>query len=51
MVDEEEQLKEMCIIMINLLDKLKNNGQINHEEYNEHIRMKKQFLDSLNQKS
>lgn len=51
MIDEEEQLKEMCIIMIKLLDKLKNNGQISDAEYNEHVRMKRQFLEYFNEKT
>jgi hypothetical protein len=47
--DQDEQLKEMCIIMIKLLDKLRSEGKISDVEYTEHIRVKKQFLDYLEQ--
>lgn len=46
---QDEQLKEMCITMIKLLDKLRNEGKISDEEYNEHIRVKKQFVEYLEQ--
>ena len=46
---QDEQLKEMCITMIKLLDKLRNEGKISDEEYNEHIRVKKQFIEYLEQ--
>lgn len=52
MIDKQgEQLKEMCIIMIDLLNKLRIEGKISDAEYNEQIRVKEQFLDRFEQNS
>lgn len=37
-------LKECCVLMIELLTKLKDNGLITLEEYEKHTEGKKQFL-------
>ena len=43
----ENTLKELCITMIDLLNKLKENGVIDEEEYQKNICKKKKFLDTL----
>lgn len=43
----EATLKELCITMIDLLNKLKENGVIDEEEYQKNICKKKEFLDTI----
>ena len=40
----EEILKEVCINMIKLLGELKDLNKISQQEYENHIRMKVEFL-------
>lgn len=40
----KDSLQELCVVMIDLLNKLKENGEIDEEEYHKHIRKKKEFL-------
>ena len=43
----DDLLKELCIRVINLLTKLKDNGLIDEEEYEKNIFEKKMFLDYI----
>lgn len=43
----DDLLKELCIKVIDLLTKLKNNGTIDEEEYQRNIFKKNMFLDSI----
>lgn len=43
----EDDIRNLCIEMICLLDKLKQKGLIDDEEYQRHIREKKKFLNSI----
>lgn len=41
----ENDLRELCKVMINELNRLKNNGLITEEEYKKHIKNKVEFLN------
>lgn len=45
--DCEALLIELCIKVINLLNKLKEDGLIDEEEYQKNICKKKDFLDHI----
>ncbi|SHI84034.1 hypothetical protein SAMN02745975_00725 [Geosporobacter subterraneus DSM 17957] len=40
----ENDLRLLCIQMIDLLTKMKENGIISEDEYQEHIRLKRMFI-------
>jgi hypothetical protein len=40
----ENKMNSLCVDMIYLLDKLRENGSIDEEEYQKHIYEKKKFL-------
>lgn len=42
----EDNLKELCNNMIYALNKLRDKGLINEEEYERHVYLKKQFLNN-----
>ena len=44
--DTEKNLKELCIDVIDLLCRLKEEGVIGEEEYQKHICKKKEFLNN-----
>lgn len=45
MFNVEDDLKLLCIQMIELLTKMKDSGILSEDEYQEHIRLKKMFID------
>ncbi len=45
----ENDIKKLCVHMICLLDKLKEMGLIDDEEYKKHVFEKKKFLDSIHE--
>lgn len=42
-----KELTECCVLMIKLLDKLLAAGKITQEEYEEHVRLKKEYLKKI----
>ncbi|WZL72678.1 hypothetical protein QBE52_16675 [Clostridiaceae bacterium 35-E11] len=40
----KEDLKKLCVAMIEMLDKLKEESLLSEEEYKEHTHFKKKFL-------
>lgn len=44
----ESKLYELSVLMIELLNNLKDNNIITQEEYNTHIKLKKEFIKSIN---
>ncbi len=40
----EEELKLLCIQMIEVLTKMKDHGILSEDQYQEHTRLKKMFL-------
>jgi len=49
--DIEEKLYDLCSSFIILFDKLQAKGIISQEEYNNHTKLKKDFLDKVHEKS
>jgi hypothetical protein len=45
LLDHIEDLRELCIKTIELLDDLKEKGEISEEEYQKHTYIKKKFLN------
>jgi hypothetical protein len=45
--DIEENLKEFCINIIELLDRLREDGLIEEDEYQKQIYKKKEFLNNI----
>ncbi len=43
-MNEAELLSDCCIHMIKLLDRMLEQNQINTDDYENHIRLKKEFL-------
>ncbi len=46
----KEELVQLCNLAIVLLEKSKQNGLISEDQYNEHVKLKKDFLE-LNKNS
>ncbi|NLY44004.1 MAG: hypothetical protein GX066_08575 [Clostridiaceae bacterium] len=45
--NSEQQLKELCIILINILNSMKKEGIIDEQQYLKHTKLKKKFIEYL----